>query len=99
MSERKTRVWLASLTAGCAISFMLTAAMRKMSIGFWFPPSWPGAFLALPSAIARHGQLWDSRASLALVTIGNAAFYAWIFLRVLRAEILARGNLSRYFVS
>jgi hypothetical protein len=35
---------------------------------------------------------------MALVTAGNALFYAWLFSRILRAEIAARGNLSRYFL-
>jgi hypothetical protein len=97
MAERKFRLWLVSLAIGCGTSLILTAAMLKMSIGFWFPPFWPGLFLALAFSIVSHGQSWDS-VSLALILAGNAAFYAWLFLRILRAEIHARGHLSRYFL-
>jgi hypothetical protein len=98
MAERKTRVWLVSLAIGCGTSLILTAAMLKMSIGFWFPPFWPGLFLARAFSLVGHGQTWDGGLTLALILAGNAAFYAWLFLRILRAEIHARGHLSRYFL-
>jgi hypothetical protein len=97
MAERKTRVWLVSFAIGCGTSLILTAGM-KTSIGFWFPPFWPGLFLALAFSIVGHGQSWDSGFSLILIAAGNAAFYSWLFLRVLRAEIHARGHISRYFL-
>jgi hypothetical protein len=98
MSERKTRVWLASLLMGLTTSLILTGAMLKMSIGFWFPPFWPGLFFSLVCGIVGHGQQWDSRIALAIIIVGNAAFYAWIFLHAFRAEVAARGSLSRYFL-
>jgi hypothetical protein len=98
MSERKTRVWLASLAVGCAISFVLTAALRKTQFGFWLPGSQPGWLLAWATRLMRPGSVTQDLSGITLVTAGNAAFYAWVFSRVLRAEILARGNLSRYFL-
>jgi hypothetical protein len=98
MSERKTRVWLTSVAFGAAVSVILTGTMLKMGIAYWFPPFWPGLFLWIASAIAGHGLYLTGPGGLALVTTGNAAFYAWGFSRILRAEILARGNLSRYFL-
>ena len=96
MAERKTRVWIAALAVGCITSVVLTAVMLKTGVGFWFPPCWPGLLLALVFAVFRTGDatLW----TLALITAGNAVFYAWLFLQVLRAEISARGHLSRYFL-
>jgi hypothetical protein len=93
MAERKTRVWIAALAMGCITSVVLTAAMLKTGVGFWFPPCWPGLLLALVFAVFRTGDanLW----ALALIAAGNALFYAWLFLRILRAEIHARGHLSR----
>jgi hypothetical protein len=97
MSESKIRVWLASLTMGLATSLMLIAAMSKMGVAFYFPPLWPGLFFALVS-----GAIWpghsSSRIGLVLVVAGNTAFYAWIFLKALRAEVAARGSFSRYFL-
>jgi len=98
MSERKTRVWLTSLAVGCTISFLLTAAMWKTHYGFWLPGSQPGWLLAWATRVVRPASGWENSSGIAVVTAGNAAFYAWIFSRVLRAEILARGNLSRYFL-
>lgn len=98
MSESKIRVWLASLTMGLATSLILTAAMPKMGVAFYFPPFWPGLLFAFLCGIAGHTQFLDSRTSLALVAAGNTAFYAWIFLTALRAEVAARGSLSRYFL-
>jgi hypothetical protein len=95
MSESKIRVWLASLTMGLATSLILTAAMRKTQFGFWLPGTQPGWMLAWATRF-----IWPNSAEtgVALVTGGNTAFYAWIFSRILRAEILARGSLSRYFL-
>ncbi|HST09806.1 MAG TPA: hypothetical protein VLL05_05490 [Terriglobales bacterium] len=95
MSERKTRVWIASLMIGCVTSLILTAAMLKMNVAPWFAPIWPGLLLASLSA---QGQNVNSNLSLALITAGNALFYGWLFLKIIRAEITARGHLSRYFL-
>ena len=94
MSERKTRVWIASLMIGCVTSVILAAAMLKMRVGFWFLPSWPGLFLAY---LTGRNQIVDV-SGLALVVAGNALFYGWLFLKIIRAEITARGHLSRYFL-
>jgi hypothetical protein len=98
MAERKTRVWLASLAFGCMVSLFLTAILRKTDFGFWLPGSQPGWMLAWATRLVRPGSVSDQLAGLAVVTAGNAIFYAWLFSRILRAEITARGNLSRYFL-
>ena len=94
MAERKTRVRVASLMIGCGTSVIVSAAMLKTNVGCWFLPSWPGLFLAY---LAGRNQIADV-ASLALVIAGNAIFYGWLFLKIIRAEITARGHLSRYFL-
>ena len=94
MAERKTRVWVTSLMIGCGTSVILSAVMLKMNVGFWFVPTWPGLFFAY---LRGHALIVDV-ASLALLTAGNAVFYAWLFLKIIRAEITARGHLSRYFL-
>jgi hypothetical protein len=33
-----------------------------------------------------------------MMLAGNMLFYTWIFSRIIRAEISARGHLSRYFL-
>lgn len=97
MSERKTRVWLTSAAFGAAVSLMLTVVMNKTHFGFWLPGSQPGWLLAWATRIVRPGAVAGDSSAVTLVTAGNAAFYALAFSRILRAEILARGNLSRYF--
>jgi len=94
MSERKTRVWVTSLMIGCGTSVILSAAILKMNFSFWFVPSWPGLLLAY---LTGRNQIADV-ASLALITVVNAIFYGWLFLKIIRAEITARGHLSRYFL-
>jgi hypothetical protein len=98
MAERKTRVWLASLAFGCMVSLFLTAILRKTDFGFWLPGSQPGWLLAWATRVVRPGSVSDELSGMILITAGNAIFYAWIFSRALRAEITARGNLSRYFL-
>ena len=97
MSESKFRVWLASLTMGLATSLVLTGAVLKMGIAFYFPPFWPGLFFAFVCGIIGPGH-WYNHIGIALVVLGNATFYAWIFFKALRAEVAARGSLSRYFL-
>jgi len=99
MSERKIRVWVVSLAFGCTVSLLLAAALHKTHFGFWLPGSQPGWLLAWATHLMRPASGNDQSSSLALVAIGNTAFYAWIFSRILRAEILARGCLSRYFLA
>jgi hypothetical protein len=98
MAERKTRLWLASLMIGLGTAAILTVTMTKMRIVFWFPPAWPGLFLTWLCAILNNGQDWPSESGLLVFTAGNAIFYAWFSLHVLRAEVQARGHLSRYFL-
>ena len=98
MSECKIRVWLASLAMGLLTSLIFTAAVLRVGIAFWCPPSWPGLFLAFAGGLIGYGQPWNSHTGVALIIVGNTAFYAWIFLTALRAEVAARGSLSRYFL-
>jgi hypothetical protein len=98
MSERKTRVWFTSLAFGCAVSCLLTAAMGKTHYGFWLPGAQPGWVSAWTTRLLRPGSGAHDPSGMVLVATGNAAFYAWLFSRVLRAEILARGSMSRYFL-
>ncbi len=98
MAERKTRVWLASLAFGCIVSLLLTAILGKTQFGFWLPGSQPGWLLPWATRLLRPGSVADQPTGMALVTAGNALFYGWLFSRILRAEITARGNLSRFFL-
>ena len=98
MAGLRMRLWLTSLLAGCAISCLLTFTMWIIKIGPWFPPFWPGWFLAIATVVVGRGEQWGSRVSLALVTIGNAAFYAWVFLRVIKADVASRGRIGRHFL-
>jgi len=98
MAGFRARLWLTSLLAGCVISSVLTAAMWGMRIGFWFPPFWPGLFFAWATVIVGHGQQWGERVGLVLVTLGNAVFYTWISLKVIGADIAARGWFGRHLV-
>jgi hypothetical protein len=96
MPERKARIWLVSLAFGLASS-ILVASIAKTGLAYWLPPFWPGLFLAVTFEAFR-GQRWTPGADFVLIIAGNAAFYTWIFSRIVRAEIAARGHLSRYFV-
>ena len=90
--ERKTRIWLASVAFGFASSIVL-AELARAGL-YWFPPLWPGLILAFAF------KAWAGRGagSDLLILAGNTAFYTWIFVRIVRAEINARGHLSRYFL-
>ena len=96
--ERKSLVYCASLLAGSTTSLLITALMLRLSFGYWFIPAWPGMLLTSVHAMFETSQNSTSPTSLLLITIGNAIFYAWLSLRVLRAEVQARGHLSRYFL-
>jgi hypothetical protein len=98
MSRLRARLLLASLLVGCVISCVMTAGMWIMRIGPWFPPFWPGWFLAIAATIVGRGEHWDSWVGTALVMIGNAAFYAWIFFLVIKADVACRGRIGRHFV-
>ena len=98
MPRLQTRLLLASLLVGCVISCVLTAVMWSLRIGPWFPPLWPGWFLSIAATIVGRGEHWDSRVGTVLVMIGNAAFYACIFFRVIKADVACRGRIGRHFL-
>jgi len=98
MSECKSRVWLTSLFAGCLLSTIVTAAGLKAGAGYWFPPLWPGTFIWFAWTVLGHREAWNNNVAPAVIGTGNAVFYTWICLQILRAEILARGRLSRHFL-
>ena len=68
------------------------------AIGAWFPPYWPGWFLAIVAAIVGHGEHWDDRVFITIATIGNAVFYAWIVSLALNADVESRGPIGRHFL-
>jgi hypothetical protein len=90
------RLWVTSLVAGCAISGILTGLVLATGIAFYFPPFWPGLFFAWIVVIFSHGESWTSHFGIILATVGNAVLYAWVSGRVIQAEVLARGRVSRY---
>lgn len=98
MLSLRSRLFFTSLLVGCFISCVLDAAMWRMKIGPWFPPFWPGWFLAIASTIAGRGAHWDNWVYIGLITTGNAAFYGLISLWVLKADVAARGRIGRYFI-
>jgi hypothetical protein len=53
---------------------------------------------AWATRLVRPGSGAQDPSGMIPVAAGNAAFYAWLCSRVLRAEILARGSMSRYFL-
>lgn len=64
---------------------------------FPFPSYGPGLFFAW--AVVAVG--YDPRgrfAGGAVITIGNAVFYALLFFFVISAEVVARGRLGRWFL-
>jgi hypothetical protein len=87
MASVRTRLWLTSLLVGGVISCVLTVSTWMLKIGPWFPPAWPGWFFALAAVIVGHGDSWDNRAVLAIVTVGNAAFYGWVVLRAMSPPV------------
>jgi hypothetical protein len=87
-----------SLLAGSVIACVLTASMWAMKIGFWFPPFWPGLFFSWVVIIVTRGEQWADRIGLVLITFGNAVFYSWISLKVIGADITARGWLGRHLL-
>lgn len=90
-SERKIRFWVASVAFGVASSILL------QGIGYWFPPFWPGLLVAL-AVTTLIGHSLSVVSGLGMMLAGNMLFYTWIFSRIIRAEISARGHLSRYFL-
>jgi len=98
MPVLRTRLLLMSLLVGCFLSSVLELAMSKMRIGAWFPPYWPGWFLAIVAAIVGHGEHWDDRVFITIATIGNAVFYAWIVSLALNADVESRGPIGRHFL-
>jgi hypothetical protein len=97
MHRLTMRLLVTSLALGCIISTVLTAFVALTRVAFYFPPFWPGLFFSWIVIIVSHGELWSDRVGLSLVAIGNAVFYAWIFFRLVKAEVVSRGPLGRFF--
>jgi hypothetical protein len=93
-----TRVWVTSLISGCLVSAFITALVSLTGTAYYFPPFWPGLWFSWVIVIVAHGEQWTDTLLLVLSMIGNAAVYACLTFLVLRAEIRARGRLSRYFL-
>src|ERR1700752_371450 len=98
MPSLRTRLLFTSLLVGCLVSCVLDAAMWKMKMGPWFPPFWPGWFFAIATKVVTHGEHWNNWVNIALVTVGNAVFYAFISLWVIKADVAARGRIGRQFL-
>jgi hypothetical protein len=98
VSGLRMRLWIASLISGLVISGILSGVMWKTHAGFWLPGSQPGWLLAwIAMAVVRTGSGSD-RLGRALITIGNAVFYAWLTRGLLAAEITVRGALGKHFL-
>ena len=98
VSGLRMRLWTASMIIGLVISCVLSEVMWKTHAGFWLPGSQPGWLFAwIAMAVIRTGSGSD-RLGGALITIGNAAFYAWLTRGLLAAEITVRGALGKHFL-
>lgn len=98
VSGLRMRLWTASMIIGLVISCVLSGMMWKTHAGFWLPGSQPGWLFAwIAMGVIRTGSGSD-RFGGTLITIGNAAFYAWLTRGVLAAEITVRGALGKYFL-
>ena len=93
------RIWGTSVAFGCAISGILTVVVSATRLAFYFPPFWPGLLFAWVIVILSHGKSGVTHFGIALATVGNAALYTWISFRVIQAEVVSRGRLSRYFLT
>jgi len=98
VEKLRTSLLVASILFGCAISGALAVFVAVTRVAFYFPPFWPGLFFSWIVIIVCRGELWASRFGLSLVVIGNAVFYAWISLRVIKAEIVSPGPVGRFFL-
>ena len=92
-----SRLVFVSASTGAFISSLISAAMWATKIGPWFPPLWPGWFLAIASA-ALTGRQWGELTAIGIITIGNAGFYAFMFLWLIRYDALSNGRIGRYFL-
>jgi hypothetical protein len=93
----RIRLWAVSGLVGCLISGALTALVWITRTIFLFPPAWPGLFLAW-GVVAVGYEPRGRFAFGAVITIGNAIFYALLFFCVIRAEVVSRGPLGRWFL-
>jgi len=91
MARPKARLWLPSTVVGSVFSCVLSL------FGYWCPLFWPGFFVTAAIVAVGHGEHWDSRVLVALATLGNAALYTWVALRVLKADVAADGRIGRPF--
>jgi hypothetical protein len=98
VGKSRMRLWVTSIVAGCVISGILTAVVRVTGTGiaFYFPPFWPGLFVAWIVIIFSHGRSWAGHFGIVLTTAGNAALYSWAALKVIKAEVSAGGRVGRY---
>jgi hypothetical protein len=94
--EMRMRLYITSFLLGGVVSCGLTAFVWLTRAIFYFPPVWPGLFLAWTVLVASRGQQWADRFAIMALTFGNTAFYAWLSFRVLNADILSRGRFTRY---
>ena len=98
VSGLRIRLWISSLISGLVISGILSGVMWKTHAEYWLPGSQPGWLLAwIAMAVVRTGSGSD-RLGDALITLGNAAFYAWLIRGLLAAEIAVRGALGKHFL-
>jgi len=91
------RLCITSLLLGGAVSCSFTAFVWLTRAIFYFPPVWPGLFFSWAVFVV-GGRHWADCFGIVELTFGNAAFYAWLSFRVLKADVVSRGRLSRYFV-
>ena len=95
--EMRMRRCITSLLVGGAVSCSFTAFVWLTRAIFYFPPVWPGLFFSWTVFVV-GGRHWADCFGIVELTFGNAAFYAWLSFRVLKADVVSRGRLSRYFV-
>jgi hypothetical protein len=94
-SRVNQRILVASFIAGVAVSLTLTFVMWATHLGYWLPGTQPGWVLA--SAVIIAGGA-GAQYGIALVTAGNAAFYACLSVPVIKAEVAERGPIGRAVV-
>jgi hypothetical protein len=91
----RPRLCAFSVIVGFALAALMTLGMLMARIAFWFPPYWPGLWFSWIVIIVCRGEMWPSLVGTTLVVLGNAAFYSWLSYRVVKADMLCRGRLSR----
>ena len=74
------------------VSLMLSLVMWATRLGYWLPGTQPGWALAWAVVIVGGA---GAQYGVALVTAGNAAFYALLSVPVIRLEVAERGPIGR----